>query len=83
MDEVGIDIRAQRSSGFANVEGSVDLVVTLCQDEVCPVWLGATWRVHWELPDPAGTSAPEERRLSDFRGVRDELRRRLGVLFGG
>jgi arsenate reductase len=82
MGEIGIDIRGQRSSGFTDVEGPVDLVVTLCQDEVCPVWLGTTWRVHWGLPDPAGPSAPEERRLSDFRGVRDELRRRLEVLFG-
>ena len=83
MDEIGVDIRAQESSGFSDVVGPVDLVVTLCQDEVCPVWLGASSRVHWGLPDPAGPSAPEEVRLSDFRYVRDELRRRLGVLFGG
>ncbi len=81
LDEVGIDIRSHSSKGFADVEGPVELVITLCQDEVCPGWLGATWRVHWGLPDPAGPSAPEETRLSDFRRLRDELRRRLGALF--
>lgn len=83
LDEVDIDIRTQRSMGFEEVEGVVDLVVTLCQDEVCPVWLGATWKVHWGLPDPAQPSAPEEIRLRDFRSIRDELRHRLGILLGG
>jgi len=83
LDEMDIDIRTHRSMGFEDVEGPVDLVVTLCQDEVCPVWLGTRWRVHWGLPDPARPSAPEEKRLSDFRLIRDELKLRLGVLLGG
>jgi arsenate reductase len=82
LDEIDIDIRSQRSMGFEEVEGAVDLVVTLCQDEVCPVWLGTKWRVHWGLPDPAQPSAPEEKRISDFRDIRDELRIRVGVLLG-
>lgn len=82
LDEVGIDIRHQRSMGFGEVEGGVELVVTLCQDEVCPVWLETRWRVHWGLPDPAGPEAPEEVRFRDFRAIRDELGRRLPLLFG-
>ena len=82
LDEVGVDIRSHRSKGFEDVEGPVDLVVTLCQDEVCPAWLETKLRVHWGLPDPARPSAPEAKRMSDFRDVRDELRSRLGMLFG-
>lgn len=83
LDEMDIDIRTHRSMGFEDVKGPVELVVTLCQDEVCPVWLETKWRVHWGLPDPDQPSAPEERRISDFREIRDELRVRLGVLLGG
>jgi arsenate reductase len=82
LAEIGIDIRHQRSMGFEEVEGGVELVVTLCQDEVCPVWLETKWRVHWGLPDPAGAEAPEEVRLRDFRVTRDEIRHRLSRLFG-
>jgi arsenate reductase len=83
LEEIGIDIRSQRSQGFHDVERPVDLVVTLCQDEVCPVWLDTRWRVHWGLPDPAQPSAPEAERLSDFRDLRDQLLFRLGCLFLG
>jgi arsenate reductase len=83
LGEIGVDIRPQRSMGFEDVEGPVDLVVTLCQDEVCPVWLDTRWRVHWGLPDPAQPSAPEEERLKDFRDLREELLFRLGHLFRG
>ena len=67
----------------AAVEPPVDAVVTLCAEEVCPVWLGHAWRLHWGLPDPAGVEGSEDQRLGAFRAVRDELRTRLGVVFGG
>ena len=63
--------------------GEVDTVITLCAEEVCPVYLGTARRLHWPLPDPAG--ARRERRgaaSSRFRTVRDELRRRIGELAG-
>ena len=31
--------------------------MTLCAEEVCPVFLGKAMRVHWGLPDPAGATA--------------------------
>lgn len=83
LREIGIDISDQRSNGMDDVEGRVDAVVTLCAEEVCPVWLDDAVRVHWGLPDPAGAGASEEEHLQAFRDVRDELRRRLGVLFTG
>jgi protein-tyrosine-phosphatase len=83
LGEVGIDISRQKSNGVDAVPGDVDAVVTLCAEEVCPVWLGHAWRLHWGLPDPAGAGESPAEELEAFRRVRDELRTRLGVLFGG
>lgn len=80
LREVGIDISAHRSKGVEEIDASVDAVVTLCAEEVCPVWLGSAHRVHWGLPDPAAVDG--EGRLQAFRNVRDELRRRLEMVFG-
>jgi len=83
LKEIGIDISAHRSRGLDSIDaGSVDAVITLCAEEVCPVFLGDAHRVHWGLSDPAGVTGTEETRLDAFRSVRDELLRRLKVLFG-
>jgi arsenate reductase len=77
LNEIGIDISGHRSKGLE----SVDAVITLCAEEVCPVFLGKAHRVHWGLPDPANVTGAEETRLDAFRSVRDELLLRLKVLF--
>ena len=83
LEEIGIDISGHRSKGLESIDaGSVDAVITLCAEEVCPVFPGKVDRVHWGLPDPAGITGTEEARLNAFRSVRDELLRRLKVLFG-
>ena len=83
LEEIGIDISGHRSKGLESIDaGSVDAVITLCAEEVCPVFLGEAARVHWGLPDPAAVAGTEETRLNAFRSVRDELLRRLKVLFG-
>lgn len=82
LAEIGIDISGQRSKRVEDVPAEdVDAVVTLCAEEVCPVWLGEALRLHWGLPDPAHAGATEPERLQAFRDVRDELRRRLAVVF--
>ena len=83
LKEIGIDISGHRSKGLDSINtGSVDAVITLCAEEVCPVFLGKAARIHWGLPDPAAVTGTEETRLDAFRSVRDELLRRLKVLFG-
>lgn len=82
LAEIGIDIAHHRSRGMDEVERPVDAVVTLCAEEVCPAWLGPALRLHWGLPDPAAVEGTEEEKLQAFRGVRDELVRRLSVVFG-
>src|SRR5919204_6431098 len=83
LDEIGIDIRGHRSKSVDEIDpADVDTVITLCAEEVCPAFLGKAHRVHWGLPDPAGAGSTEEEQFQAFRNVRDELRRRLSVLFG-
>jgi arsenate reductase len=54
----------------------VDVVITLCADEVCPVVPGTAFeRLHWPLVDPA--AAPPAEMVARFRQTRDELSRRL------
>ncbi len=58
----------------------IDTVITLCAEEVCPVFFGSAERLHWPLPDPAAVKGSEEARLAAFRETRDELRRRIEAL---
>ena len=81
MEEIGIDIGAQRSKTLDEYAGQpFDLVVTVCDEarEACPYFPGARAQIHWSLPDPSKATGTEESRLAVFREVRDELRRRIG-----
>jgi protein-tyrosine-phosphatase/N-acetylglutamate synthase-like GNAT family acetyltransferase len=80
MREVGIDISAQRSKSVDQIDpASVGAVITLCAEEVCPVWPGKLARLHWPLPDPATTDPDLAAAfvLARFRAARDEIRSRL------
>ena len=84
LGEIGLDIGGYRSKGMESFDSSsVDAVITLCAEEVCPVSLGKAHRLHWGLPDPAGVEGSEDRKMQAFREVRDELERRLKFLFKG
>jgi len=76
MAEAGIDISGHTSKSVRDTDaGSMDLIITLCADEVCPIVPGRVERLHWPLPDPAG--APPDQALARFRDVRDQIRARL------
>jgi len=84
LREIGIDISSSRSKSVSEIPpAEVDTVVTLCAEEACPVFLGKADRLHWGLPDPAAAAGSEADRLSAFRETRDELRRRIEILFRG
>lgn len=81
MAELGIDISGQWSKRVDAIDpATVDIVVTLCADEVCPIFPPRVRRLHWPLPDPAGASGAEDERLARFRAVRDEVAARLADL---
>jgi arsenate reductase len=74
MGELGVDLTHRKPHALerSDVEWA-DLVVTMgCGDE-CPVVPGKRY-VDWQLDDPAG------RPLTEVRGVRDEIERRIREL---
>jgi len=74
MKEVGVDLGTHRSKAVDDIaRDGVARVITLCAEEVCPVWLGSAARLHWPIPDPAG----EGESLDRFRRARDEILARL------
>jgi arsenate reductase len=80
LAEVGFDAHGLRSKGIPEVPlDEMDIVLTLCAEEHCPLLPSGLRRISWPLPDPA--SAPEEELLEAFRATRDELIRRLPMLF--
>jgi arsenate reductase len=77
MREIGIDISGHRSKSVDEFAGQAfDYVITVCDNarESCPIFPAATKRIHWSLDDPAAAQGTEERRLAEFRRVRDQLR---------
>ncbi len=81
LAEIGIDASVQHSKSVDDIDRTtVDTVITLCAEEVCPIYLDSARRLHWPLPDPAGHAGPAETAeasLQRFRTVRDELARRI------
>jgi len=83
MAELGVDLTQQRSKSVDEIDpDSVDLVITLCAEEVCPVFLGDAARLHWPLEDPdrKDEDLSDEERLQHFRVTRDEIARRIEAL---
>lgn len=83
MAEIGIDLSEHRSKSVDTIDpASVDLVITLCAEEVCPVLLSDAPRLHWPLTDPdrKDEDLTHEQRLEYFRAARDQIRARLEVL---
>jgi arsenate reductase (thioredoxin) len=80
MSEIGIDLSSQTSKSADTIDAaSVDTVITLCAEEVCPVFLGKLHRLHWPIDDPATAdpSVTGDELLARFRKARDEIRTRI------
>jgi arsenate reductase len=83
LAELGIDISGQTSKTVDTIDpATVDTVVTLCAEEVCPVFLSKARRLHWPLPDPTAGGGTEDEQLARFRRTRDEINARLEAVFG-
>lgn len=83
LSEIGITLDAHHSKSVDTIDPStVDLVITLCAEEVCPVFLGKVERLHWPIPDPASNDpklSPADL-LKRFRAARETIRAKLEVL---
>ena len=83
MSEVGIDISKHYSKSVSDFEAAtLDAVITLCAEEVCPILPGRVQRVHWPIPDPASndSSLSAEEMRERFRVARERIRARLPEL---
>jgi len=83
MHELGVELASQHSKSVDTIDAAtVDIVVTLCAEEVCPVFLGQARRLHWPIPDPASTdpALSRDELLRRFRTARDTIRDRLEQL---
>jgi len=80
MRELGIDLTTRLSKSVETIDpDSVDTVITLCAEEVCPLWLGRARRIQWPIPDPASSDASltREEMHARFRTTRDAIRKLL------
>ena len=80
MHEVGLDITAHTSKTLDTLAGQqFDYASTVCDraNESCPIFPGATQRIHWSFDDPSAATGSDEERLSAFRRIRDEVAARL------
>ena len=83
MQEIGIDISDQRSKSVGSIDLSqVDLILTLCREEVCPVIPANQAKViRLEFEDPNQEGLSDSHKLDLFRKVRDEIQMGLkGIL---
>ncbi len=84
LAEIAIDISRQSSKSLAAIPlAIIGTAITLCGEEICPVFPGPgeVEQLHWPLSDPAAVSGDEGQRLAAFRAVRDELQRRIASLW--
>ncbi len=78
MKEIGIDISEHHSTDVQDVPSDqVHTVITLCAEEVCPIFLGAAERHHFPFEDPAAVEGADEEKLASFRKVRDQIGSKL------
>lgn len=82
LAERGIDASHQFSKNIDAVDTArVTHVVTLCAEEVCPVFSGDVARLHWPQQDPAAAMGSEDVLLDAFRSTRDAIEARLREWF--
>lgn len=79
MAEHGVDITSHWSKGTDELPlDAIDVVITLCAEEVCPLFPGEVTRLHWPIEDPAGyDDESEEAQLDRFRVARDKIERHI------
>jgi arsenate reductase (thioredoxin) len=80
LTELSVDTHGLHSKHVDTIDpATVELVITLCAEEECPVFLGSFRRLSWAMPDPdrKGEDLSDEARLQHFRDTRDAIDKRL------
>ena len=82
LEPLAIDLSGERSKSVSEyVNDEFDYVITVCDDaaEECPVFAGASERIHWSLVDPAAVEGTDEKRLVAFKRTVREMNTRLAT----
>src|ERR1700722_19456274 len=83
MGEAGIDISRNQTkavSDFLKSGTTFAHVITVCDEtsaERCPIFPGATARLHWSFPDPSRFQGTHEEKLAQTRWVRDVIEQKV------
>jgi arsenate reductase (thioredoxin) len=81
MEEMGFDLKGQHSKDVGQFLGHAHFgyVITVCAqaESRCPIFPGASIRLHWPFEDPAAFQGTEEQKLNKFREIRDQIRMRI------
>ena len=80
MAEMGIDISSQTAKALdPYLAQPFDWVITVCDwaRQACPVFPGAERTAHWSFDDPEEAAGTEAERLAAYRGVQQEIARRV------
>ncbi len=81
LQEIAIDGKDLYSKFVSDLNpafvDSLDYVITLCAEEVCPIIISKAKKLHWPLPDAANLPGTEVERLQSFRAVREELKLKI------
>jgi len=85
MKEAGIDISHHKAKLVDQyLKDEWDYVITVCDDanETCPLFLGKVkHRLHMGFEDPSKTEGSEEYIMSEFRRVRDLIRKEFQMFY--
>lgn len=83
MKEIGIDISQNKTKSafdFCKQGKTYDYVITVCDEsrpDQCPIFPGASKRIHWRLKDPSGFQGTWNEKLAKTRKVRNEIKDRV------
>ena len=83
MAELGLDLASHSSKHVDTIDpAGVDLVITLCAEEECPLFLGEAERRSWAMPDPdrKHEALTDEEQLGHFRVAREAIRAKIEAL---
>ena len=86
MQEINIDISTHYSKSYDNLpqqfKEDLNLVITLCKEEICPILPKNIKQIHLPIDDPANSSYfAEEEQILNFRKIRNKLKEKILSVF--